>query len=64
MRSLWFMPFTFIAGQRGFALFAPYLAAFLATAHLTRARRKRANLTIARSPSIDSPMSPTLALAT
>jgi hypothetical protein len=44
MRSLWFMPFTFIAGQHGFALFAPYLAAFLATAHFTRARRKRALL--------------------
>ena len=41
MRLLCFMPVTFIAGQHGFALFAPYLAAFLATAHFTRARRKR-----------------------
>lgn len=42
MRSLWFMPFTFIAGQHGFALFAPYLAAFLAVAHLTRGWRRKA----------------------
>jgi hypothetical protein len=42
MRSLWFMPVTFVAGQHGFALFAPYLAAFLALAHFTRARRRKA----------------------
>jgi hypothetical protein len=36
------MPFTFIAGQHGFALFAPYLAAFLAVAHLTRGWRRKA----------------------
>lgn len=41
MRCLWFMPMTFLAGQHGFALFAPYLAVFLASAHLIRSRRPR-----------------------
>lgn len=40
MRSLYFMPVTFLAGQHGFMLFAPYLALFLAAAHLLRGRRR------------------------
>jgi hypothetical protein len=41
MRSLWFLPITFIAGQHGFVFFAPYLAVFLASAVLLRERRRR-----------------------
>lgn len=41
MRSLRFLPITFLAGQHGFLFFAPYLALFLALAHLVRLRRHR-----------------------
>ena len=34
MRSLRFLPLAFICDVHGFAIFAPYLALFLATAHL------------------------------
>jgi hypothetical protein len=41
MRSLYFLPITFLAGQHGFLFFAPYLALFLASVHLLRVRRGR-----------------------
>ena len=41
MRSLWFMPLTFLAGVHGFALFAPYLAVVFAALHLRSRRRAR-----------------------
>jgi hypothetical protein len=45
MRSLRFLPITFLAGQHGFLFFAPYLAVFLAAVHLLHLRRSRlANL--------------------
>lgn len=39
MRSLRFLPITFLAGHHGFFFFAPYLALFLAAMHLIRLRR-------------------------
>ena len=39
MRTLWFMPLTFLCGVHGFAFFAPYLVTFLAVAHLLKRRR-------------------------
>jgi hypothetical protein len=44
MRSLWFMPLTFLAGVHGFALFAPYLAVVFTALHLRSRRRARAAL--------------------
>ena len=41
MRSLRFLPITFLAGQHGFLFFAPYLALFLAAVHLIRVRQGR-----------------------
>lgn len=41
MRSLHFLPITFLAGHHGFFFFAPYLALFLAAMHLIRLRRNR-----------------------
>ena len=41
MRSLWFMPLTFLAGVHGFALFAPYLAVVFTALHLRSRRRAR-----------------------
>lgn len=41
MRSLWFLPFTFVAGAHGFALFAPYLVVVFAALHLRSRRRAR-----------------------
>lgn len=40
MRSLRFLPLTFLAGVHGFVYFAPYLALFLAIAHFTRPVRR------------------------
>jgi hypothetical protein len=39
MRSLRYVPFTFLAGIHGFALFAPYLAFFLTASLLIQRRR-------------------------
>ena len=39
MRTLRFVPLTFICGVHGFAFFAPYLVMFLAAAHLLKRRR-------------------------
>jgi hypothetical protein len=39
MRSLRFVPLAYLAGIHGFALFAPYLAFFLAATHLLHRRR-------------------------
>jgi len=41
MKALWFLPLAFVAGEHGFAFFAPYLAVFLATVHLIKWRRLR-----------------------
>ena len=38
MKHIRWMPFTFLAGVHGFALFAPYVAVMLAVAHLLRRR--------------------------
>jgi hypothetical protein len=42
VRTLRFLPLTFVAGVHGFALFAPYLAVTMAVVHVTWARRRRA----------------------
>ena len=39
IRSLRFVPFAFMAGVEGFAIFAPYLIFVLATVHVVRSRR-------------------------
>lgn len=36
MKTLRYVPLTFLCGVHGFALFAPYLAMFLAAAHLLK----------------------------
>lgn len=41
MRSIWMLPFTFVAGVHGFALFAPYLL-LIATIGLVLKRRRAA----------------------
>jgi hypothetical protein len=41
VRSLYFLPLTFMAGVDGFALFAPYLALAVAATHLLWARRRK-----------------------
>ena len=41
MKTALFVPLAFVAGVHGFALFAPYLALFLAAAHVLRGRRHR-----------------------
>jgi len=41
MKTLRFLPLAFLCGAHGFALFAPYLAAFLAVAHYARRRSAR-----------------------
>jgi hypothetical protein len=41
MRSLWYLPLTFLAGVHGFAIFAPYLALVFAALHLRSRRRAR-----------------------
>lgn len=39
MKMVRFLPFAFLAGVHGFALFAPYMAALLVVAHLLRRRQ-------------------------
>lgn len=58
MRSLWFMPLTFVAGQHGFLFFAPYLAFFLAGTHLIRIRQRRGRVAVDATPA-----SPVVAVA-
>jgi hypothetical protein len=41
MRSLWYLPLTFLAGVHGFAIFAPYLALVFAALHLRSRHRAR-----------------------
>jgi hypothetical protein len=41
VRSLWYLPLTFLAGVHGFAIFAPYLAVVFAALHLRSRRRAR-----------------------
>jgi hypothetical protein len=41
MRTALFVPLAFVAGVHGFALFAPYLALFLAAVHVLRLRRRQ-----------------------
>lgn len=40
MRSLRFLPITFLAGQHGFLLFAPYLAVVLTAVELAHAYQR------------------------
>lgn len=41
MKSLWYLPLTFLAGVHGFDMFAPYAAIFLALVHLLNRRRRK-----------------------
>ena len=41
MRTLWFMPMTFLAGIHGFAYFVPYLLFVSAIAMILQMRRTR-----------------------
>jgi hypothetical protein len=41
MRFTTLLPLTFLAGQHGFMIFAPYLAVCLASIHLIRSARMR-----------------------
>lgn len=41
MRTIRYLPLTFLAGVHGFALFAPYLAVAVAVTHVLWARRRR-----------------------
>ena len=41
MKSLRFLPLTFLAGVHGFAMFAPYAAIFLGIVHLINRRRRK-----------------------
>lgn len=50
MRSLRFLPITFLAGQHGFLFFAPYLALFLAAVHLIRVFQGRPGSLLALAP--------------
>lgn len=50
MRSLWYLPLTFLAGVHGFAIFAPYLVVVYAALHLRRVRRSRARAAAAQHP--------------
>jgi hypothetical protein len=52
MRSLRFLPITFLAGQHGFLLFAPYLAVVLTAVEIAHAYQRRAasRATIASAP--------------
>jgi len=42
MKALWFLPLAFIAGEHGFAFFAPYLAVCIAMLSLLKWRRRPA----------------------
>jgi hypothetical protein len=44
MKTLRFLPLTFLCGVHGFALFAPYLAVSLTALHLLRRRSKQGQL--------------------
>ena len=59
MKALWFLPFTFAAGAEGFALFAPYLVAVLATVHLLqtlrRARQALREMSLVAAPVLAEP---------
>jgi hypothetical protein len=41
MKALWFLPLAFIAGEHGFALFAPYLALVAVVLTLPGLRKPR-----------------------
>lgn len=43
MRSLKYLPITFLAGQHGFLLFAPYVAMVLAIVEVAHAYQRRSN---------------------
>jgi hypothetical protein len=40
MKHVRWLPFAFLAGVHGFALFAPYAALMLGVAHLSRRKRR------------------------
>ena len=55
MRSLWFLPLTFLAGVHGFAIVAPYVAVIFAALHLrSRHRARRAAALVILAPASDS----------
>lgn len=41
MRSLWMLPFTFVAGVDGFAIFVPYLVLVVLVAMIVRWRKNQ-----------------------
>jgi hypothetical protein len=47
MKTVLLVPLAFVAGVHGFAIFAPYLALFLAAAHVLHARRRRRHVALA-----------------
>jgi hypothetical protein len=49
------LPLAYVAGAHGFALFAPYLALFLAAAHVLRRRRRRVVVQPARQGAATMP---------
>jgi len=57
MRSLRYVPLAYLAGIHGFALFAPYLAFFLAASHLLQRRRLMAPVPVAIPGSAPQPHS-------
>jgi hypothetical protein len=59
MRFARFVPIAFICGQHGFALFAPYLAFFLAGLSLIRARRRAQSMRDVGSDRGDVVVAPT-----
>ena len=41
MKALWFLPFAYIAGEHGFAFFAPYLALVVVVLTLTKLKKPK-----------------------
>jgi hypothetical protein len=52
MRTLWFMPMTFLAGIHGFAYFVPYLLLVSAIAMVLQMRRAREATLIAAAENV------------
>jgi len=52
MKAVRFFPLAFIANVHGFLIFVPYLALFLAAAHLIRNRRLAVPVPIAATPAL------------
>ena len=55
MKTLWFVPLTYVAGVDGFALFAPYLFLFVTAVYVLRRRpRREAAVAVARTSDASS----------